>query len=224
MPSMMSFPRRRHSMVTAVAVVLLAVASCRSVFNAFVGTTPAAVGKGVARVPLRVNIFDGLPKFPSLGGEELNPDEVGTRSQRMADESTSRLVEVNMPLGLDFEERDGGDIYIKSVDPSSDAFEQGVRPGAQLVMVSATFGDEMWNARKVGMTQFMTVVNSRFGATMKLALEKEDKNILSEWMEAAFPKPKLSEEEQRKKAADLANEFEQEEAKLSDKNFWNPFR
>jgi len=127
-----------------------------------------------------------------------------------------------MPLGIDFEERDGGDIYIRGVDESSDAWSQGVRPGSQLVMVSATFGDEMWNARKVGMTQFMTVVNSRFGSTMKLALEKEDSNILSSFFDALAPKEKT--EADLKKEKDLASVFDEEERKLDGKSMWNPFR
>lgn len=220
MAPMAAFPRRRSTTAAMLAVALLAAVCCHTVLQAFVGSS-AAAPKASTRVPMRVNIFDGLPKFPAIGGEQ-DPDEVGTRSARAADESTSRVVEVNMPLGIEFEERDGGDIFLKSVDPASDAYDQGVRAGAQVVMVSATFGDEMWNARKVGMTQLMTVVNSRFGATMKLALEKEDKNFLSGFMEA-FKPPPMSSEEQAKKEKQLSSVFEEEEAKLQKKEFWNPF-
>lgn len=170
---------------------------------------------------MRVNIFDSF-QLPKFGGDALDPEEIGTRAQRMADESTSRVVECNMPLGIQFEERDGGDIYIKSADEDSDAYDQGVRPGAQLVMLSATFGDEMWNAKGVGMTQFTTVVNSRFGSTMKLALEKEDKNLLSGFFAALAPQ--LSAEEQKRKIASLEDEFEREEARLENTKLWNPFR
>uniref|UniRef100_A0A7S1WRY9 PDZ domain-containing protein n=1 Tax=Alexandrium catenella TaxID=2925 RepID=A0A7S1WRY9_ALECA len=218
---MAAFPRRRSTTAATLAAALLAVICCHAVLDAFVGLHPSAT-RAPTKVPMRVNIFEGLPKFPSMGGEQ-DPEEVGTRSAREADESTSRLVEVNMPLGIEFEERSGGDIYCKTVDPASDAFSQGVRPGAQLVMVSATFGDEMWNARGVGMTQLMTVVNSRFGATMKLALEKEDKSFLSSFMEA-FAAPKVSSEDAAKKEKKLSSVFEEEEAKLQNKEFWNPFR
>ena len=83
--------------------------------------------------------------------QDPDPEEAGTKASRDADDP-SRVVEVTIPLGIDFEERDGGDIYIKSVDKSSDAYAQGIRPGAQLVMISATFGDEMWNTRKASNT------------------------------------------------------------------------
>ncbi len=134
----------------------------------------------------------------------------------------SRTVEVSMPLGIEFEEKDGGDIYIKSVDKSSDAYAQGVRPGAQLVMISATFGDEMWNTRNVGLTQFFTVLNSRFGSTMKLALEKEDQNVLAAFMDAFKPAPPPEVDE--KKQADLEAMFDEEEEKLKKSpGLWNPF-
>merc|ERR1719382_551889 len=115
-------------------------------------------------------------------------------------------------------------IYIKDVDSDSDAYAQGVRPGAQLVMVSATFGDEMWNARNVGMTQFQTVVKSRFGSTMKLALEKEDKGFLDGLF--GFGAKQETEEDAVKKEQELSSIFEQEEAKLAGKggNMWDVFR
>jgi hypothetical protein len=178
-----------------------------------------------SRLPARVNIFDF--NLPTVGGEQLIDEEIGTKSQREADERTSRLVECGLPLGITFEEKDGGDIYIKTVDESSDAYFQGVRPGAQLVLVSATFGDEMWNTKKVGMTQFQTVLNSRFGNTVKLALEKENKNEAGGFWEQFAPKKPQTETEKKQEAqrnANMAATFEEEEAKLADKNFWNPFR
>jgi len=157
----------------------------------------------------------------------LDPSEVGTKSQREADESNSRLVEISLPLGIRFEEKDGGDIYVKAVDESSDAYAQGIRPGAQVAMVSATFGDEMWQAEKVGMTQYMNVVNSRFGNTIRLALKNEDKNVLGGFLDQFKPKKPQTEAEkvaEAQKQANMASAFEKEEARLADKNFWNPFR
>lgn len=174
--------------------------------------------------PRRVKVFD----LPFLNSEpEQDPAETGTRSARQADEDSARVVEVSMPLGVDFEERSGGDIYVKEVEKSSDAWAQGVRPGAQLVMISATFGDEMWNTEGVGMTQFLTVLNSRFGSNMKLALAKEDQNVLSAFLDAfkGSPGENQSPEEQEKKQQSLEAIFDAEEEKLqSGPGMWNPFR
>jgi len=201
---------------------LLAFACWHALFTAFVGGSSNTSG---SRMPARVNIFDF--GFEAVGGQELNKKEVGTKSQREADMATSRLVECSKPLGVQFEEKDGGDIYIKAVDPASDAYDQGVRAGAQLVMVSATFGDEMWNTKQVGMTQLMTVLNSRFGNTITLALEKENKAAAGGFFDQFAPKEPQTEADkqaEKNKKAKMASTFEEEEAKLADKNFWNPFR
>lgn len=189
---------------------------------AFAGVRPT--GRPTPQTSLNYNIFEGVQSLFPSGGEEVDPDEVGTRSQRAVD-SNARLVECDLPLGVVFEEKDGGDIYVKDVDDRSSAWRQGVRPGAQLTMISATFGDEMWTARKVGLTQFYTVLNSRFGSTIRLALEKENQSLLSNLFSAAMPKaPPLSQAEQEKKSKDLGNIFEREEKKLEGKGMWNPFR
>jgi len=172
-------------------------------------------------VQRRWSIFHGFD-LPGVNAKPLNPDDVGTRSQREVDGS-GRRVECSLPLGVEFEERDGGDIYIKSVEHGTDAWEHGVRPGAHLTMVSATFGDEMWTTRKVGMSQFMTVLNSRFGATISLALEQEDQRVL-QTIYAAETHRQHKAKEDRKREASMAGAFEREEAKLQNKGMWNLLR
>lgn len=193
---------------------------CAVVFFGFEAFVQPQAPKTAPKTAMRVKVFD----FPFLNNnQDPDPEEAGTKASRDAEDS-SRVVEVTMPLGIDFEERDGGDIYIKSVDKSSDAYAQGVRPGAQLVMISATFGDEMWNTRNVGLTQFFTVLNSRFGSTMKLALEKEDQSVLSAFMDAFAPSAPVPEMDE-KKQADLEAMFDEEEEKLKkNPGLWNPFR
>jgi len=217
--------RRSGSLLAKAALGLLCWSvALRALDLAFAGAgSPASSSRMVSSlVPRRYNIFEGLQGLQPAGGDvQQDPDEVGTRSQREAD-GIGRLVECNLPLGLEFEEKDGGDIYIKSVEQDTDAWDQGVRPGAQLTMVSATFGDEMWNARKVGMTQFMQTLNSRFGNTISLQLEKENQNILQSFFEAAMPKPKT--EDEKKRVANMNDAFEEEEARLQNKGMWNPFR
>jgi len=214
---------RRSSNGSAVAVVFLAFVGWHAVFVAFVGGSPKTTA---SRVPARVNIFGDF-NLPSIGGQDVDKEELGTRSARVADEANSRVVECALPLGLKFEEKDGGDIYIKAVDESSDAYFQGIRPGAQVVMVSNTFGDEMLSTKNVRMTQFLQVLQSRFGNTVRLALEKENKQAASNFWEQFAPKKPQTEAEKKQEAqrnANMAATFEEEEAKLADKNFWNPFR
>jgi len=139
----------------------------------------------------------------------------------------AKVVEVNLPLGVKFEEGDGGNIFIKDVEEDSDAWRKGVRPGAQMVSVSATFGDEMWNAKGVGMSQFTQTIASRFGQTIKLAILQKDEAPFAAFMEAFTQRRKPAEGsvEEKKSQQDLMQEFAQAEAKLQDSpGFWNPFR
>lgn len=183
--------------------------------------------RGAPRAPskatMRVKVFDLVPSFFSKDEEDSAPEQ----------STEDEVVEVQMPLGIEFEERQGGDIYIKSVAEDSDAWAQGVRSGIQLVEISATFGDEMWNTRGVGMTQFTTVVNSRFGGSIKLALLQtgEEKGILSSFLDGFSGSAKKEEapaqeskESAEQRQRSLAEEFEREEAVLEGKEMWNPFR
>ncbi|CAE7589496.1 unnamed protein product, partial [Symbiodinium necroappetens] len=200
---------RRSSGLAALAVAL----TLTSIAQTFLCGRTLTKSSLPSSTPRRVKVFD----LPFLNSEpEQDPAETGTRSARQADEDSARVVEVSMPLGVDFEERSGGDIYVKEVDKSSDAWAQGVRPGAQLVMISATFGDEMWNTQGVGMTQFLTVLNSRFGSNMKLALAKEDQNVLSAFLDAfkGSPGENQSPEDAEKKQQSLEAIFNEEEEKL----------
>jgi len=175
-----------------------------------------------ARTQTRVDIFEGVPFFEAFVPKEDADDVL---SQRTGDNVDGRVIECDIPLGVEFEEKDNGNIFVKDVDPQSNAYDQGVRPGAQLVMISATFGEEMWPTRNCGMTQFRTVLASRFGPTIKLALENEDQGFLGGLFKSSAPKEKkLSAEEEAAKIERLAGSFEEEEAKLKSKNMWNPFR
>jgi hypothetical protein len=191
---------------------------------ALAGTT----GSRSAAVPLlarrRWSIFGGFD-FLEVSTHEENPDEVGTRSQRQVD-ARERRVECSLPLGIEFKERDGGDIYVAAVEKGTDAWEQGVRPGVHVTMVSATFGAEMWTTRKVGMTQFLQVLNSRFGSSIALALEREDQSVLRNLRfatEAAHHRRRGEADEVARRNADMLHVFEREEASLQQKTSWNPF-
>lgn len=175
----------------------------------FVGTTP----KPRHAAPLtqqRYSIFDGI-QLPFIDKGNVTEEVGNEREARIPDEARSRVVECNLPLGIEFEEKDGGDIYIKNVQEGSDAWDQGIRKNAQVVMISATFGDEMWTTRQVGMRQLMTVIGSRFGSTIKLALEKENTGFLDGFFNAFAAKPE-SQEDEEKKEKRLMGSFEAEEA------------
>eukprot|EP00933_Yihiella_yeosuensis_P023562 TRINITY_DN18353_c0_g2_i1.p1 TRINITY_DN18353_c0_g2~~TRINITY_DN18353_c0_g2_i1.p1 ORF type:complete len:215 (+),score=42.60 TRINITY_DN18353_c0_g2_i1:118-762(+) len=210
---------RRSRLVPAMGALLLSALSVRSVIEAFANVSQTPSSRS-SRTSLRVNLFDGFQKAVRDANEKMSGAPI------MDDATPPRIVEVELPLGVEFEERDGGDIYVQEVDPSSNAYAQGVRKGAQLVKMSATFGDEMWSTRKVGMMQFQTVLDSRFGNSIRMALTKEDQNILRDLFDKIAKErgsgPDVDEE--KAKMDQLEAEFNKGERELDGKNMWNPFR
>jgi len=216
--------RRPSTLVAKLAVLGLATLLLKSVLlPTFVSSRGGgAVAPATRRTQMRVSIFDGfeLPDFDWAPKEDA--EEV--LAARTGDNVNGRLVECDQPLGVEFREDDKGDIFVDAVDPNSDAFTRGVRPGAQLVMISATFGEEMWPTRNCGLTQFRTVLASRFGPTITLALENEERSFLDNFFGSGEKKEKkLSAEEEARKVKSLTSSFEEEEAKLKGKKMWNPF-
>jgi len=210
---------RRSALPLTLVAALCACCARRAAF--VLGPAPAP-GRGNSAVARQVNIFEGF-SLPDTQGNEPSGESSwdGARSAREAEGGEGRIVECGMPLGVEFEERGKGDIFIKEVDKASDAWAQGVRAGAQLTFISATFGDEMWNTRGVGMTQFITVLRSRFGSTIQLKLENEKKDFLEGFLQSLQPK---KDPKKQKSQEQLQAEFEKGEQDLEGKSFWNPFR
>ena len=81
------------------------------------------------------------------------------RSQRRA-AADDRMVELRMPMGMDLDEDKNGNVFVKSIEKGGRAEKSGmIFVGDIVAMVSATFGDDMWSARGVGLDR---VVRSFF--------------------------------------------------------------
>lgn len=73
------------------------------------------------------------------------------RSQRRA-AADDRMVELRMPMGMDLDEDANGNVFVKSIEKGGRAEKSGmIFVGDIVAMVSATFGDDMWSARGVGL-------------------------------------------------------------------------
>ena len=85
-----------------------------------------------------------------------------------------------LQLGLKFRESFGKAVYIDAILPGSQAArleKQGkLRKGDEVVMVSATFGDEMWSSRGIGKQRLEKSIAVRQGQTIKFVLEASDDN------------------------------------------------
>jgi hypothetical protein len=83
-------------------------------------------------------------------------------------------------LGLRFKEGPIGNVYVAEILPNSEAesYEsQGkLSVGDEVVMVSATFGDETWSCRGCGIGRLTTSMRARSGSRISLVFENAGKN------------------------------------------------
>mmetsp|Transcript_1432 Transcript_1432/g.1432 ORF Transcript_1432/g.1432 Transcript_1432/m.1432 type:complete len:99 (-) Transcript_1432:126-422(-) len=93
----------------------------------------------------------------------------------------------------------------------------GAALGAAVGMTKAS------KPRKIRAPRRGAPLNRRLSFSMKLALEKEDQNVLAAFMDAFAPAAKVEEIDEQKQK-DLMAEFDQEEEKLKNSpGLWNPF-
>lgn len=89
--------------------------------------------------------------------------------------STDRSVTLQKPMGLVLEEGQDGMVFVAEIDPDGNAGESGeVFEGDIVVAVSATFGDEVWSTRGVGLDRVMKSIRIRAGDLVTLVLESPD--------------------------------------------------
>lgn len=89
-----------------------------------------------------------------------------------------------------------------------------------MTMCSATFGNEMWSTRGVGLTRVLAAIRVRAGSTVKLALESPGEGK----RKAALTAKQVKEANEARMAAQakkdrLLSELEKDEQKLKGKFF-----
>ena len=83
-----------------------------------------------------------------------------------------RVIELRLPLGMDLDEDKEGNVFVKSIEPNGRASKTGkVFVGDRITMVSATFGEDMWSTRGVGLGRVLSAIKVRNSKPVKLALE-----------------------------------------------------
>lgn len=98
-----------------------------------------------------------------------------------------RYAIIQKPLGIILEEEEDGMVKIAKIDPTGNAAQSGfdIRVDDILVAVSATFGDEVWSTRGVGLDRVLKSIKLRSGDFVTLVLEsgvenEDQKNQASE--------------------------------------------
>ncbi|GAB0492258.1 hypothetical protein MMPV_003519 [Pyropia vietnamensis] len=96
------------------------------------------------------------------------------RSKRNVSPS-DRSVTIEKPLGLILEESQDGMVFVAEIDPEGNAADaENIQVGDIVVAVSATFGDEVWSTRGVGLDRVMKSIKVRSGPFVTLVLETPD--------------------------------------------------
>lgn len=99
-----------------------------------------------------------------------------------------------------------------------------VKEGDIVTMCSATFGDELWSTRGVGLTRVLAAIRVRSGNTVKLVLESPNqyrkKQVATE---AQLKAREAAAQAAQSKRDELLKELEQDEKKLNPKKFLGLF-
>jgi hypothetical protein len=122
-------------------------------------------------------------------------------------------------LGLKFKEGWGKAVYVDDILPNSEAArlerEGKLRKGDEVVMVSATFGDEMWSSRGCGKYRLEKSIAVRQGMTISFVVESPDDGSKKRMAEMKKKQDKEAERMTRLQKM-MAEEVEQEKKK----GFW----
>jgi C-terminal processing protease CtpA/Prc len=100
-----------------------------------------------------------------------------TRMNRAVRQSQAgdRTVELIQPLGLELDEDEEKNVYVKSIDADGRAARTGkIFVGDRIAMASATFGNDMWSCRGVGLSRVLTAIRMRNTSPVRLVLEAPD--------------------------------------------------
>jgi len=127
------------------------------------------------KIPLIITQTD-LKLSPKEEQDKLIRSERGKRSSVAGD----RVVELKQPLGLVLDEDELGNVFVETVAPLGNAARSGVvKKGDFVVMCSATFGDQLWSCRGVGLGRVLSAIKIRRGpVTMVFENAKERRGVV----------------------------------------------
>jgi len=147
-----------------------------------------------------------------------------SKTKRSAD-INDRVVTLNKPLGVVLNQDENGNVYVETLAPRGNAARSGlVKEGDYVVMCSATFGDELWSTRGVGLSRVLNAIKVRSGNTVKLVFESpgdsKKKALMTSKAAKAAEEAKQRAQEKRDK---LLRELEEDEQRLKKGKFLGLF-
>lgn len=196
------------SAITAIVVAAAAVS-----VPSTTGLAPSVALNSKTRTPTALSMSDEDQEFMRWA-----------RASRSAT-SGDNLVELRRPLGLILDEDDYGNVFVKTVAPKGNAARTGlVKEGDLVTMCSATFGNEMWSTRGVGLTRVMAAIRVRAGPTVSLVFENPNQRQLKgEEVARQAEAAREARERAQAKRDMLLKELESDERKLKKGKFLGLF-
>ena len=138
---------------------------------------PARVARRAASTALQMS-WQPNTNFNGESSSKLTDFERSAREAGALD----RTVTIRKPLGLILDANADGDVYVKEIVKGGNAEAAGgVKVGDTIAMASATFGNQMWSTRGVGLQRVMRAIEVRAGQTVSLVVQSkaEQKSMLS---------------------------------------------
>lgn len=210
---------------TISVVTFLAILQSVVSFGSFVTNNAAAKGTSVVTTAssCAVAVAAATTTALSMAGEDDDLLRVA-RSSRSAS-SDDNVVELPKPLGLVLNQDDNGNVYVETVAAKGNAARTGkVKEGDIVTMCSATFGDDMWSTRGVGLTRVLAAIRVRAGPRVKLVFESptqyKKKAALSSKQQQALEDARVA---AQAKKDQLLSELESDEKKLKKGKFLGLF-
>lgn len=151
--------------------------SCLAVRTSFRGTSlskfPTSFARPATARSTRVRSTP-VAQAEKPGEYSWNVYQTNADRSKRGVSSGERAVTVKKPLGLVLEEGADGMVFVAELDPDGNAanIEEGeVNEGDVVVAVSATFGEDVWSTRGVGLDRVMKSIRVRAGDFVTLVLE-----------------------------------------------------
>lgn len=200
--------------------MLAVLATCLSV-SAYHAARP----RGVVSQSSRTTSVTMINLFGNNEESQKRRDSLSFRSARPGDRKVSfrkpNAATQGIMLGLKFREGWGKAVFIDKIVPNTEAARLKaagkIKEGDEIVMVSATFGDEMWSCRGSGKYRLEKSIAVRQGMTIDFVVESPDDNSMQNKKKAAS--------EAQKEAARMSRLQKQltEEVEATKKKGWFGF-
>jgi C-terminal processing protease CtpA/Prc len=167
---------------------------------------------------LVIVIIASLVVLTSSFGLTSTMNRVSTRSMKMevkndaftrANRETrkagadDRMVELRKPMGMELDEDKEGNVFVKTIDKNGRADKSGVVfVGDYVAMVSATFGDDLWSCRGVGLTRVLSCIKVRNNKPVTLVFEAANEAEEKKRRAIAYKEATVEEKAAAQKKAD----------------------